>query len=306
MGWVGFAALVALLLAIDLGIVNRRGHVIATRQAALWTLGWVTLAALFNVGVFLTRGVESGLQFTTGDLIELSLSMDNVFVFIVVLSYFRVPPASQHRVLFWGVLGALILRGIMIGAGSILLARAHWLIYAFGAFLLYTAVKMVRQPEVTVDPATHPVFKVARRLVLLTGDYAGQRFFVRLPDASGRLRAFATPLFVVLLIIESTDVVFALDSIPAIFAVTTDPFIVYTSNVFAILGLRSLYFVLAGAVRRFTMLRPALALVLGFVGLKMLLGDVFPIPIDVSLGVVAGVLSGAAVLSLVRERRAVS
>jgi len=254
--------------------------------------------------VFFYRGLEPALQFTTGYLIEESLSVDNIFVFVVVLSWFRVPEEYQHRVLFWGVLGALVMRGLMIGTGTVLLARAHWVIYVFGAFLVYTAIKMARGSDVSVDPSANPVLRLARRVLPLSGHYAEDRFTVREPGPDGRMRRLFTPLFVVLLVIESTDVVFALDSIPAIFAVTRDPFIIYTSNVFAVLGLRSLYFVLASAIRRFTLLRPALSIVLGFVGLKMLASHWFEIPIGVALGVVAGVLASAVGLSLWREGRA--
>ena len=302
-GWVAFGVLIAVLLAVDLGVLHRRGHVVPTRQAAYWAAGWVSLALLFNVFVLVTRGLAPALQFTTGYLIEESLSVDNIFVFVVVLGWFRVPAEHHHRVRFWGVLGALVLRGIMIGAGTVLLAEAHWVIYVFGAFLVYTAYRMAWTSEVSVDPSHNPVLRLARRFLPLTHGYVEDRFVVREPGPDGRMRRLFTPLFVVLLVIESTDVVFALDSIPAIFAVTRDPFIIYTSNVFAVLGLRSLYFVLAGAVRRFTELRPALSIVLGFVGAKMLLSGWIEIPIGVSLGVVAGVLAGAVVLSLWRERR---
>jgi TerC family integral membrane protein len=302
-GWLSFGALIAVLMVLDLGIVHRRGHVIPAREAALWAVGWFTLAAGFNIFVFFYRGLEPALQFTTGYLIEESLSIDNIFVFVVVLSWFRVPAAYQHRVLFWGVLGALALRAIMIGAGTVLLAEAHWVIYVFGAFLVYTAYRMARTSDVSVDPTANPVFLVARRVLPLTPEYVEDRFVAKQRDAAGRVRRLFTPLVVVLLVIESTDVVFALDSIPAIFAVTRDPFIIYTSNVFAVLGLRSLYFVLAGAVRRFAALRPALSIVLGFVGLKMLMSGWVEIPIGTSLGVVAGVLVTAVLASLWWERR---
>ena len=301
-GWIVFGVVITTLLALDLGVLDRRGHVISTRQAALWAVGWIMFAAGFNVFVALTRGLPSGLEFTTGYLIEESLSIDNIFVFVLLLSYFRVPAQYQRRVLFWGVLGAMVLRGLMITMGTVLLGRAHWLIFVFGAFLVYTAVKMARERDISVDPTANPVFRLARRLLPLTEDYVEDRFFVRQRDAAGSLRRLATPLLVVLLVVESTDVLFALDSIPAIFAVTGDPFIIYTSNVFAVLGLRSLYFVLAGAVRRFTLLRPALSIVLGFVGLKMLFDRVIEIPIGISLGVVATVLGAAVVGSLLKGR----
>ena len=301
-GWVAFGGLIIALLVLDLGVLHRRGRVVPTRTAVLWAVGWVSFAFLFNVFVFATRGIEPALQFATGYLIEESLSIDNIFVFVVVLSYFQVPEGHQHRVLFWGVLGALVLRGVMIGGGTLLLAEGHWVIYVFGAFLLYTAAKMAWASDVSVDPARNPVFRVARRVLPLTPGYVEDRFIVVERRPTGRTRRLFTPLFVVLLVIESTDVVFALDSIPAIFAVTRDPFIVYTSNIFAVLGLRSLYFVLAGAVRRFTLLRPALSIVLGFVGVKMLLSGWVEIPIAASLAVVAGVLTTAVLLSLARER----
>jgi len=302
-GWVAFGALVLFLLVLDLGVLHRRGRVVPTGQAAIWAVGWIAFALLFNVFVFATRGLGPALQFATGYLIEESLSVDNLFVFVVILGYFEVPERHQHRVLFWGVLGALVLRGIMIGGGTLLLAQGHWIIYVFGAFLVYTAVRMARASDISVDPAANPVFRWARRVLPLTSDYVDDRFIVRERQPTGRMRRLFTPLFVVLLVIESTDVVFAMDSIPAIFAVTRDPFIVYTSNIFAVLGLRSLYFVLAGAVRRFTLLRPALSIVLGFVGIKMLLSAWVDVPIAASLGVVVGVLLTAVLLSLVRERR---
>jgi len=303
--WAIFGVLIVGLLALDLGVLHRRGRVVSTRQATLWAVGWIALAAVFNLFVFATRGLGPALEFTTGYLIEESLSVDNIFVFVVLLSWFRVPAEYQHRVLFWGVLGALVLRGLMIGGGTVLLGEAHWVIYVFGGFLVYTAVKLAQTSEISVDPEANPVFRAARRMLPLTPDYVEDRFFVR-QKKDGRMRRLFTPLFIVLLVIESTDVVFALDSIPAIFAVTRDPFIIYTSNIFAVLGLRSLYFVLAGAVRRFTLLRPALSVVLGFVGLKMLLSWWVEIPIGISLAVVAGVLSLAVVLSLWRERRGAS
>jgi tellurite resistance protein TerC len=303
-GWVAFGGLIALFVSLDLGLLNRRARVAPPRQALAWAVGWVVLAALFNLFVLAARGLGPALQFTTGYLIEESLSVDNIFVFVVVLTYFRVPAADQHRVLFWGVLGAMVLRGIMIATGTVLLGEAHWIIYVFGASLVYTAVKMARTTEISVDPAANPLLRLARRYLPITPDYVGDRFLVTQRRDGGPVRRLVTPLFVVLLVIESTDVLFALDSIPAIFAVTNDPFIIYTSNIFAILGLRSLYFVLAGAIRRFTLLRPALSIVLGFVGLKMLASRWVEVPIGISLGVVAGVLTVAALLSLWHDRTA--
>jgi tellurite resistance protein TerC len=300
-GWLAFGVVISALLALDLGVFHRRPHEVRAREAATWWAVWLGLAVAFNVAVLLTRGVPKGLEFTTGYLIELSLSVDNVFVFVLLFHYFRVPARFQHRVLFWGIVGALIMRGLMIAAGVLLIARAHWVLYLFGAFLLYSAYRMARPGEIEIHPEANPVLRLARRLVPMTRGYAGRRFFVRLPRRGGGLGGWAaTPLFLVLLVVETTDVMFAVDSIPAIFGVTRDPFIVYTSNIFALLGLRSLYFVVAAVIRRFRYLRPALAAILGFVGLKMLLSDVVPVPIGVSLGVVATVLAVGALASLLR------
>jgi tellurite resistance protein TerC len=301
LGWIVFAAVVLTLLAIDLGVVHRKPHEVKAREAALWWGAWIALAVLFNVAVFLARGVPKGLEFTTGYLIELSLSIDNVFVFVLLFDYFQVQPRYQHRVLFWGIVGALVMRGIMIGAGVLLIAKFHWILYVFGAFLIWTAWKMAREGTPEVHPEHNPVLKLTRKFIPMTRSYAGQRFFVRLPRRGGGLGGYAaTPLFLVLLVVETTDVMFALDSIPAIFAVTRDPFIIYTSNVFAILGLRSMYFVVAAVIRKFRYLRPALAVVLGFVGMKMLLGDVVHVPTAASLAVVVTILAAAVVASLAR------
>jgi tellurite resistance protein TerC len=298
-GWVVFAVVILALLALDLGVIQRRPHEVRAREAALWWGAWIALAVAFNVGVMLAEGVPKGLEFTTGYLIELSLSVDNVFVFVLLFDYFRVPPRYQHRVLFWGIMGALVMRGLMIAAGVLLIARFHWILYVFGAFLVYTAYKMAREGAPEVHPEANPVLKLTRRFVPMTRRYAGQRFFVRLPRRGGGYGGYAaTPLFLVLLVVETTDVMFALDSIPAIFAVTRDPFIIYTSNIFAILGLRSMYFVVAAVIRRFRYLRPALAVVLGFVGVKMLLGDLVHVPTAASLGIVVTILAAAVIASL--------
>jgi tellurite resistance protein TerC len=302
-GWTAFAVVVIGFLALDLGLVNQRARTVSLREASAWCVGWLGLALAFAVVVLLTRGTRAGLEFTTGYLIELSLSVDNLFVFVLLFEYFRVPPQYQHRVLFWGVVGALAMRAVMIGAGVLLVSRVHWILYVFGAFLVYSAIQMARKPSVEIHPETNPVLRLARRLLPISRDYSGERFFVREAGAGaapGRLTA--TPLFVVLLVVETTDLVFAVDSIPAILAVTRDPFIVYTSNVFAILGLRSLYFALAAFVDRFHYLRVGLSLVLGFVGLKMLLADLIEIPIGLSLAVVVGTLALSVIASLLRPR----
>ena len=296
--WAGFATFIAVMLAADLGIVNRKAHVISTREAARWTFVVLSAAALFNAWIFHERGTEAGLQFVTGYLIELALSVDNIFVFLLIFAYFRVPAAYQHRVLFWGILGALVMRGAMIAAGWLLLERFHWIIYVFGAFLVFTGIRMATHDELDIEPEANPFLKLIRRFVPVTPGYHGQRFFVRAP-IGGRLRLAATPLFVVLVLVETTDLVFAVDSIPAIFAITTDPFLVFTSNVFAILGLRSMYFLLVAIIGRFHFLKLGLAAVLTFVGTKMLVTyfDVH-VPVGVSLGVV-GLLLGAAVVASV-------
>ena len=289
--WVGFNAFVLGMLALDLGVFHRKAHEVSLREAATWSAVWVALALAFNYGVYQLMGRDAGLEFLTGYLIEKALSVDNIFVFVLVFSYFRVPPRYQHRVLFWGILGALVMRGVMIAAGAALIGRFHWILYVFGAFLVVTGVRMATHAEHAIEPGSNPVVRLVRRLMPVTDRYHGQRFFVR--EAGRRV---ATPLFLVLAFVETTDLIFAVDSIPAVFAVTTDPFLVYTSNVFAILGLRALYFLLAGVIHRFHHLKLGLAAVLVFVGAKMLLADVYAVPIGVSLGVIAFLL-GASVLS---------
>jgi tellurite resistance protein TerC len=297
--WVGFNAFVLGMLALDLGVFHRKAHEVSIREAAAWSAVWVALALAFNYGIYRFMGADAGLQFLTGYLIEKALSVDNIFVFVLVFSYFRVPARYQHRVLFWGILGALVMRGIMIAAGAALIARFHWIIYLFGAFLVFTGIRMATQSEHAIDPESNPVIRLVRRLMPVTSRYHGQHFFVR--DAG---RWVATPLFVVLAFVETTDLIFAVDSIPAVFAVTTDAFLVYTSNVFAILGLRALYFLLAGVIHRFHFLKLGLSAVLVFVGAKMLLADVYKVPIGLSLGVIALVLGGSVVASLLFPRAA--
>jgi tellurite resistance protein TerC len=242
-------------------------------------------------------GHQDALSFLTGYMIELALSVDNIFVFVLIFAYFKVPPKYQHRVLFWGVLGALVMRGVMIAAGALLIERFHWIIYVFGAFLVYTGIKMATQDEMDIEPESNPALKLIRRFFPVTTDYRDKHFFVK-ETIGGKLRLAATPLFVVLVMVETTDLIFAVDSIPAIFAITRDPFIVYTSNVFAILCLRSLYFLLAGVIDKFHYLKLGLSIVLVFIGVKMLASGYYHMPVWISLVVVAGVLIGSVVLSL--------
>ncbi|MBL0939714.1 MAG: TerC family protein [Gemmatimonadaceae bacterium] len=302
--WIGFNALVLFLLALDLGVFNRKAHAVSVREALGWSALWISLAIGFGVWVGQTLGRQSMLEFYAGYLVEQALSVDNLFVFILIFGYFRIPPELQHRVLFWGILGALLMRGAMIGAGAVLLAKYHWIIYIFGAFLVYTGFKMAFSGESQVAPEQNPVIRLVRRFIPITTRFHGEKFFVREPlTPGGAVRLVATPLFIVLALVETTDVVFALDSIPAIFGVTRNPFLVYTSNVFAILGLRSLYFVLANIIGKFHLLKYGLSIVLAFVGVKMLLSEIRPIPIGWSLGVVAAVLIGSVLLSLVIKPR---
>jgi tellurite resistance protein TerC len=301
--WFGFNALVLVLLALDLGVFNRRAHAVGMREALSWSAVWVTLALAFGAWVGTSMGKQAMLEFYSGYLIEQALSVDNLFVFILIFGYFRIPPALQHRVLFWGILGALLMRGTMIAAGALLLARFHWIIYLFGGFLFVTGVRMAFGGDAQVEPEANPVIRLLRRVLPITSQFHGERFFVREPGADGALRLVATPLFVVLALVETTDIVFAVDSIPAVFGVTRNPFLVYTSNVFAILGLRSLYFVLAGVIGTFHLLKYGLALVLAFVGGKMLLSGYLHVPTGVSLAIVASVLAGSVLLSLVVRPR---
>jgi tellurite resistance protein TerC len=299
--WLGFNVFVLAMLAIDLGVFNRKAHVVSTKDASIWVGVWITLAVIFGIGLYFLRDSQAALEYFTGYVIEYSLSMDNIFVFVLIFSYFAVPAEYQHRVLFWGILGALVMRGVMIFAGAALIEQFHWIIYVFGAFLIITGIRMAVSKNEAVHPERNPLIRLVRRLVPVTDGYEGQHFFVR---RNGAL--MATPLFVVLVMVESTDLVFAVDSIPAIFAVTTDPFIVYTSNVFAILGLRSLYFVLRGAVDKFHYLKLSLAAVLTFVGVKMVLTDVFKVPTVVSLLVIVSLIGVGVVASFIRDRRRAS
>ena len=297
--WVGFNVFILVMLVLDLGVFHRKSHVVSLKESLAWTAVWVVLALAFNAGVWHYAGSQKALEFFTGYLIEKSLSVDNVFVFALLFSYFAVPPVYQHKVLFWGILGALIMRAIMIAAGAALIAKFAWIIYVFGAFLILTGIKMIVKREEEIHPERNPMVKWFKKLVPVTPEYRGDRFFVR----ENGLR-MATPLFVVLLLVEFTDLIFAVDSIPAIFAVTKDPFIVYTSNVFAILGLRSLYFALAGVMDKFHYLKIGLGVVLSFVGVKMILGHTaWKIDTLVSLGVIVVILATSMVWSLFRPRK---
>lgn len=286
--WILFNAFVLLMLAIDLGVFHRTAHRVGFKEALTWSGVWVVLALAFNAWVYFNMGEQPALEFLTGYLIEKSLSVDNIFVFVLLFSFFRVPAEYQHRVLFWGVIGALVMRAIFIALGALLIAQFHWIIYLFGAFLIFTGYKMFTKSAEDLHPEDNPLVRWFVRRGRVTSEYHGSRFFVRVEG-----RRLATPLFLCLLSIEFTDLIFAVDSIPAIFAITQDPFIVYTSNVFAILGLRSLYFALEGIISRFPYLRYGLAIVLVFIGLKMVLAEVYKVPVVASLIVIAAILAGS-------------
>jgi len=299
--WIGFNVFVLAMLALDLGVFHRKAHVVSMKESLTWTAVWVALAMLFNVGIWYYSGPEKALEFFTGYLIEKSLSVDNVFVFALLFSYFAVPPIYRHKVLFWGILGALVMRAIMIALGAALITKFSWIIYIFGAFLIITGIKMIVKREEEIHPERNPVVKWFKKLMPVTADYRGDKFFVR---ENGVL--MATPLFVVLLLVEISDLIFAVDSIPAIFAVTTDKFIVYTSNVFAILGLRSLYFAMAGIMDKFHYLKIGLGVVLAFVGVKMLLAHTaYKIDTLMALGVILLTLAASMVMSLLRPKHSV-
>lgn len=297
--WIGFNAFVLVMLALDLGVFHRKAHVVSFKESIAWTVVWVSLAMLFNLGVAHYMGNDKGLEFFTGYVIEKSLSVDNVFVFALLFSYFAVPAIYQHKVLFWGIIGALIMRATMIALGARLITEFAWIIYVFGAFLLLTGLKMIFKREEEIHPERNPIVRWFKKLMPVTVDFRDDKFFC----VENGVRC-ATPLFVVLLLVEISDVIFAVDSIPAIFAVTKDPFIVYTSNVFAILGLRSLYFALAGVMGKFHYLKIGLGVVLTFVGVKMLLGHTeLKIDTHLSLGVIVLILATSIVMSLVFPKR---
>ncbi|HUR72315.1 MAG TPA: TerC family protein [Candidatus Limnocylindrales bacterium] len=297
--WIAFNVFVLGMLAIDLGIFHRKAHAVSLKEAGLWSGIWIGLALIFNVGVYYLWGQEKALEFLTGYVIEKSLSVDNLFVFLMVFQYFNTPAQYQHRILFWGIVGALVLRAIFIITGAALLSNFHWMIYVFGGFLVVTGIKMFLQGDEKIEPEKNPVVRLFQRMIPVTHEYHGQNFFI----LKGGKR-HATLMMVVLIVVETTDVIFAVDSIPAIFAITTDPFIVYTSNVFAILGLRALYFMLAGIMELFVYLKVGLSFVLVFVGVKMLLVDIYKIPIGASLGVIGGILLLSILASLASRRRA--
>lgn len=283
--WLTFTSFVLIMLALDLGVFNRKAHEISLREASLWSAVWVGLALVFNYGLYHFHGEERALEFLAGYVIEKSLSIDNIFIFLLVFSSFSVPLKYQHRVLFWGVLGALLMRTIFIMLGATLLERYHWILYVFGIFLILTAIKMILDRNKVQDLEKSFIVKLFRKFIPVTKEYVGQKFFVKIQG-----RWMGTPLLLVLIIIEFTDLIFAVDSIPAIFAVTRDPFIVYTSNIFAILGLRSLYFLLAGVAEKFRYLKIGLAIILGFVGGKLMLTGIYKVPIGFSLGFIGGII----------------
>jgi tellurite resistance protein TerC len=292
--WIGFTVFILAMLALDLGVFHRKAHTVRIREALVWSVIWIGLALVFNAGVYFWFGSGHALEFFTGYLIEKALSVDNLFVFLVLFSYFSVPPPLQHRVLFWGIVGALVMRAGFIMAGAALIQRFHWVIYIFGAFLIFTGIKILASRGGEIHPERNLVLRLFRRIVRSVPEYHGAKFMVK---AAGRW--YATPLLTVLVIIEATDIVFAVDSIPAIFAITADPFIVFTSNIFAILGLRALYFLLAGMIGRFRYLKVGLGLVLAFVGVKMLLAGIVQVPIALSLSVVSALLGLSVAASLI-------
>ena len=295
--YIGFTAFVLAMLALDLGVFHRKAHVVTPKEAGMWVGIWMTLALLFAAGIYLWSGADNALLFLTGYLIEQSLSVDNIFVIVMIFSYFRVPKKYEHRVLFWGILGALVMRAIFIGFGSFLIQKVSWILYAFGAFLIFTGARMAVRREDEFDEH-NVILRLARRYLRVSNEYDGQHFFT---VQNGK--RLATPLLPVLLVVEVTDLIFAVDSIPAIFAVTTDAFLVYTSNIFAILGLRSMYFLLSGIVHRFVYLQYGLSVILVFVGLKMIAADFVHVPTPLSLGVIVLALGVSIVASVVRSQR---
>jgi tellurite resistance protein TerC len=295
--WLTFVTVIGALLVLDLGVLNRRAHVLSQREALSWSAGIVTLALLFGGFLWWQAGSQTALEYFAGYLIELSLSVDNLFVFLLIFQYFAVPAPLQPRVLKWGIFGAILMRGIMISAGALLLTQFSWIVYVFGGILVLTGLRMFGNHHERIEPEKNPLVRLARRFIPITPAYEGSHFFVR--KVSGAW--LATPLLLVLLVVEWSDLVFAIDSIPAVFAITRDPFVVYSSNLFAILGLRALFFVLAGAMDRFHYLKPGVALILVFVGVKMVLGAWVHLATGVSLGVILAILTASVVLSLVRR-----
>jgi tellurite resistance protein TerC len=305
--WLSFLAIVAVLLALDLGVLHRKSRQIGVQESLLLSAFYIAIALAFGGWVWTTLGPASGTAYFTGYIVEKTLSMDNVFVISLIFGYFAIPPQYQHRVLFWGILGVIVLRAIMIGLGAALVAQYHWVLYVFAAFLILTGLKMLVSGDKPMDIETNPVLRFMRRNLRITPDLHKERFFVTRPDAdTGKPLTHVTPLFVALILIEFVDLIFAVDSIPAIFAIATDPFIVYTSNIFAILGLRALYFALAAVVERFKYLKQALALVLVFIGSKLFVADMMgwaKFPPALSLAVTLGLIAGGIAYSLWRTRR---
>lgn len=296
--WIGFNAFVLIMLALDLGLFNRKAHKVSVREALIWSLVWFTLAMCFNTLIYFWQGYAKALEFFTGYVIEKSLSVDNIFVFVLLFTYFKTPAIYQHKILFWGIIGALLMRALFIFAGITMLEKFHWTIYVFGAILIFTGYRMLTQKEKMIEPENNSVIKYFKKIVPVTHELHGSKFFVRLNGKN-----FATPLFLVLVIVEFTDLIFAVDSIPAILAITQDRFIVYTSNVFAILGLRSLYFALAGIIDKFHYLATGLAIILIFAGLKMLISDFYKLPTLIALLVIVAVLIMSIIASLRHNKK---
>lgn len=291
--WIGFVVLILGMLFLDMIVLQKKKHEIGIRESLLWTLFWILVSLIFNFGVYFYMGFDPALEFLTGYLIEKSLSVDNIFVFIIIFSYFDVPLKYQHKILFWGILGAVIMRAVFIFAGVAVIERFHWVIYILGAFLVYIGIRMALQKNKDIHPEKNPVLRAFNRFFSVDTRYKGGKFFIK---KAGKIAA--TPLFVVLIVIETTDIIFAVDSIPAILSITLNPFIVLTSNVFAILGLRALYFAVSGIMRLFTYLNYGLSLILVFVGIKMLIADWYKIPVSIALAVVGGILCISIALSV--------
>lgn len=296
--WILFNIFILLMLALDLGVFQRKTHIISVKEALIWSAVWIILSLLFNMFIYFDMGEQKAIEYFTGYLIERSLSIDNIFVFVLLFSYFKVPPEYQHKVLFWGVIGALILRASLIGVGVVLIHQFSWIIYIFGGFLVFTGFRMAMQDDGHIDPEKNIVIRLYKKFFPVTTEYDNGNFFV-----TKKNKKYATPLFVVLIATEFTDLVFAFDSIPAIFAITSDPFIIYTSNIFAILGLRAMYFALAGIMDKFHYLKIGLSMILIFIGFKMLIIDIYKIPIGYSLGVIAIILTASVVLSLAKPKK---
>ncbi|HAN77333.1 MAG TPA: hypothetical protein DCQ31_05930 [Bacteroidales bacterium] len=296
--WILFIAFVIAMLALDLGVFHRKSHEVKIKEALIWSAVWISLALVFNYGIYLFMGYEKAIEFLTGYVIEKSLSIDNLFVFIMLFTYFNVEPKYQHKVLFWGILGALVMRAIFIFAGVALISKFHWIIYIFGAFLIFTGIKMLFHNDEKIDPDKNPLVKLFKKIFPVTETMHGDKFFVKINS-----RTFATPLFIVLLMVEFTDLIFAVDSIPAILAISNDTFIIFTSNVFAILGLRALYFALAGITKYFYYLKYGLSAILVFVGIKMTIVDLYKIPIAYSLLVITGILVISVLVSVIFPKK---